>query len=119
MTIKQTWTTKQVEQCRQLRAEGHSYREIARIMGRTRSGVRYAVNLNDCRPVQVRQANDEPPVQKVKQVREKSDKLRDAIMAAFSRMPERVVREILCPQAAAEPGTERIYKTASIERLAA
>ena len=47
------------------------------------------------------------------------ERLEASIKTLFGRMPPRVVRAVLCEQPAPIPGTERIYKSASIERLAA
>jgi hypothetical protein len=52
-----------------------------------------------------------------KQIVQSSMRLRDATQALLERMAPNLRADILCPQASARPGTERIYKTSSVLRL--
>lgn len=54
-----------------------------------------------------------------RKARNSSERLAEAINALIDRMPAREVADMLGKPHLAIPGTERIYKTASAERLAA
>lgn len=121
------WPDEDAREALRLKQQGLTWRQVGRAFGKSRSAAEAAVRRYLGHKLDIRHHTpDGPPIgleqsEKADRARAKlaCTELRLAIAAMFSRMPDRAVREILCPAPPPIPGTERVHKTASIERMAA
>lgn len=121
------WPEEDALEAIRLKQEGMTWRQVGLMFGKSKSAAQAAVrrylgykmdphyNTPDGPPIGMEQTEMSDRAN----AKSGSASLRLAINSLLERMPDRAVREILCPQAKAIPGTERVHKTASIERMAA
>ena len=132
--MSKLWTSEEVDRAKMLFSTGMTWVEVGRALGRSASACLNAVSRHSNKILTARSCYDGPPIPKTMecQKREQDCKLgsailRETILDLFCRTANR--RNISLDEAAALhlkpiervviPGTERIYKTASAQRLAA
>lgn len=116
------WTCAEEIRLRKAIEDGMTRVEICTMLGREKDSVRRKCNnLGIVLPPTVRTFNYEDRIyeQPPSAIERSTRKLGDAINALIERMDPRVLADCLGHSINPIPGTERIHKTASIERMAA
>lgn len=126
MGARSPWDSDEVGRARELFATGMTWAEVGEKLGRTGSACRDAVSRHYGKIDVGRTCYDGPAIPLTTECmkyrancRHGSSRLERAINALIDRMPANDVAIMLGKPHLVIPGTERIHKTSSAERLAA
>lgn len=115
MTTQKLWTAREIMELRLMHADGMRAPEMARELCRSAPAVRHK-----CQELNLQlKLGGSMEDKMMPDPTDASRKLGEAINALILKMPANDVAEMLGKPHLKIPGTERIYKTAAVQRLAA